>query len=107
MADHQQLGIVAELLQQAQEPVQVHVVEGCLHLVHHVEGRRATPEDSEQECQGRQRPLTTGEQRQLLHVLAGGSGLDLQTGLEQVVRICQAETPLAAREQGLEQVGEV
>ena len=48
----------------AEEPVQVHVVERGLDLVHHVEGRRPGAEHREQERQRGQRALATGEQRQ-------------------------------------------
>ena len=41
VADDDELGLVAELGHQAEEAVEVDVVEGGLDLVHHVEGRRA------------------------------------------------------------------
>ena len=54
MAHHQQLRLVTELVDQVDEPAEVYVVEGCLHLVEDVEGRRPRPEDGEQEGQGGQ-----------------------------------------------------
>ena len=82
---HDQLGVLAELLDQAEEAVQVDVVEGRLDLVHHVERRRTRAEHGEQVRQRRQAALATGQQRELLHVLAARLGLDLDAGVEQVV----------------------
>ena len=62
MAHDQQLHFVAELVDQVDEPAEVHVVEGRLDLVEDVEGRRPGPEHGEQEGQGGQRPLTPREQ---------------------------------------------
>src|SRR3546814_17746583 len=47
------------------------------------------------------------EQRELAHVLAGGLGLDLDSGLEKVVGHRQPEPPGAAREERREQPLEV
>jgi hypothetical protein len=54
-----QLGVLAELGDQAEEPVQVDIVERRLDLVHHVERRGPAAEHGEQERQRRQRPLAT------------------------------------------------
>ena len=70
---------------EVEEAVEVHVVEGGLDLVHHVEGRRAAAEHGEEERQRGERALATREQRQLAHVLARRLGLDLDAGVEQVV----------------------
>ena len=82
---------------EAEEAVQVHVVEGGLDLVHHVEGRRPGPEHGEQVRQRGERALATRQQRELLHVLARGLGLDLDAGVEQVVGLGEAQPALAAR----------
>ena len=62
MAHDQQLRLVAELVDQVDEPAQVDVVEGRLDLVEDVEGRGPGPEDGEQEGQRGQRTLTAREQ---------------------------------------------
>ena len=107
MADDHELGLGSELVQQGQEAVQVHVVEGGLHLVHHVEGRGATAEHGEQKGQRGQRPLPARQQRELPHVLARGPGRYLDPGVERVVGVLEAEPAPAAGEQRLEQRLEV
>ena len=107
MGDDHQLGVGAELVDEGQEAVQVHVVESGLHLIHHVEGRGPAAEHREQEGQRGQCPLAAREQRQPLHVLAGRLGRDLDAGVEEVVGLGEAEASLAAREQRLEQQLEV
>ena len=74
MAHEQQLGIGPELLDEREEAMEVDVVERGLDLVHHVERRRAASEHGEQERQGDEGALTTGQQRELLDVLARGLG---------------------------------
>ena len=76
-----ELRLLAELVHEVEEAVEVHVVEGGLDLVHHVEGRRPAAEHGEEEGQRGQRALATGEQRQLPHVLARRLGLHLDAGL--------------------------
>ena len=78
---------------QAEEPVEVDVVERRLDLVHHVEGRRPAAEHGEQEGQRGERALAAGQQRQLLHVLARRLGLDLDAGVEQVVGLVRTSWP--------------
>ncbi len=107
MAHHDQLRSVAELGDQVEEPVEVHVVERGLHLVHHVERRRPGAEHREQVRQRGQRALAARQQRQLADVLARRPGLELDAGLEQVVRIGEPEPTLTTGEEGLEQQGEV
>ena len=99
----EQLRLVAELVHEVEEAVQVHVVERGLDLVHHVEGRRPAAEHGEQERQRGERPLATRQQRQLAHVLARRSRLDLDAGVEQVVGIGESQPALSAREQRREQ----
>src|SRR5947209_12410911 len=41
MADDQQLRLISKLVDEIQEPVQVHIIESRFHLVEHVERRRA------------------------------------------------------------------
>src|SRR3954465_2931485 len=98
MADDEQLGLLPKLMNQAKESMQVDVVQRGLHLVHHIERRRATAEDGEQVCERGQRPLATRQQRQLLHVLATRFGLDLDAGVEEVVRIGEDKAADATRE---------
>ena len=107
VADDEQLRLLAELGDEAEEAMQVDVVEGRLDLVHHVERRRPAAEHGEQERQRREAALAAGEQRQLLDVLAAGLGLDLDAGLEQVVGLGEHEPSRAAREEVAEQGGEV
>ena len=65
----QQLRLVAELVHEVEEAMQVHVVERGLDLVHQVEGRGPGAEDREQERQRGERTLAAGEQRERLHAL--------------------------------------
>jgi hypothetical protein len=51
MAHYQQLRLRPELVQKVEEPVQIDVVEGRLHFVHHVKRRWPAPENSKQERQ--------------------------------------------------------
>ena len=99
-----QLGLLAELGDEAEEAVQVDVVERGLDLVHHVERRRPAAEHGEQERQRGERALATGQQRQLLDVLARRLGLDLDAGVEQVVGVGEHEPARAAGEQRREQL---
>ena len=80
-------------------PVQVHVVERRLHLVHDVERRRAGPEDGHQHRHRGQRLLPTGQQRQPLDLLAGRTGLHLDAGGQHVVGVGEPQPALAAGEQ--------
>ena len=75
---------------QAEEAVQVDVVERGLDLVHHVERRRPAAEHGEQVRQRGQAALAARQQRQLLHVLAARLGLDLDAGVQQVVGVWSA-----------------
>jgi hypothetical protein len=87
VADDEQLRLSPELVDQPEEAVQVDVVERGLDLVHHVEGRRPAAEHGEEEGQGGEAALAARQQRQLLHVLAAGLGLDLDAGVQQVVGV--------------------
>ena len=89
----QQLRLVAELVHEIEEAVQVHVVERGLDLVEQVEGRRPGAEHGEQERHRGQRALTTGEQRQPADVLARRARLHLDPGVEQVVGVGEEERP--------------
>ena len=81
VAHDEELRLLAELVHEVEEAVEVHVVERGLDLVHHVEGRRPAAEHREQERQRGERALAAGEQRQLPHVLARRLGLHLDAGL--------------------------
>jgi hypothetical protein len=70
VAHDDELRLLAELVHELEESVQVDVVERGLDLVHHVERRRATTEHGEQERERGQRTFATGQQRQLADVLA-------------------------------------
>src|SRR5438132_6417495 len=67
VGDDEQLGLVAELVHEVEEAVQVDVVEGGLDLVEQVERRRAAAEDGEQERQGGEGALAAREQREVGH----------------------------------------
>ena len=107
MADHQQLRILAELGDQAEETVQVHVVERRFDLIHHVERRGSTAEHGEQIRERGEAALATRQQRQLLDVLAAGLGLDLDSGVQHVVGLREHQRAGTAREQVVEQVREM
>ena len=104
VADDEQLRSLAELGDEAEEAVQVDVVERGLDLVHHVERRRAAAEHGEQERQRGEAALATRQQRQLLDVLAARLGLDLDARVEQVVGLGEHELAGAAGEQHREQL---
>ena len=58
-----------ELPNEVQEPVEADIIECCLNLVHHIERRRARPEDSEEE---RRRSMNAHRpQRQFFTLSAG------------------------------------
>ena len=97
VAHDDQLGLAPELVDQAQEPLQVHVVEGRLHLVHQVEGRRPAAEHGEQEGQGHERALASRQQGQAPHVAAGRPHLDLDPGVQQVLGVGEGQAAGAAR----------
>ncbi len=77
VGDDQQLGLVAELVDQLEEALEVHVVQRRLDLVHQVEGRRARAEDGEQEGQCGHRTLAAREQGDATDVAAHRAYLDL------------------------------
>src|SRR5215218_2465245 len=85
VGDHDELRAVGEAAQDAEEAVDVEVVERGLDLVEDVERARPGEEDREQERERGQRLLTAGQQRQPLGRFAGGSDLDLHA--EEVVRV--------------------
>ena len=87
-----------------EEPVQVHVVERGLDLVHHVERRWPAAEHGEQVGQRGERALAARQQRQLLHVLPARLGLDLDARVQQVVGVGQHQLAGAAGEQHREQL---
>ena len=70
----------------ARKRLQVDVVERGLDLVHQVEGRGPAAEDGEEEGQRRHGALAAREQRDPAHVAPGRADLDLDAGVEQVVR---------------------
>ena len=94
-----QLRLAAQLLEQPEQPAQVHVVERGLHLVHHIERRRPRPEDRHQHRDRGQRLLAAGQQRQPLDLLARRASLDLDAGGQHVVGIGQQQPALATGEQ--------
>ncbi len=107
VGDDDQLGDLTQLLEQADEPPQVDVVERGLDLVHHVERRRPGPEDRHQHRHRRQRLLATGQQREPLDLLAGRARLDLDAGGQHVVGVGEQQPALAAGEQRGEHLGEL
>ena len=105
--DDQQLRLVAELVHEIEEPVQVHVVERGLDLVHQIEGRRPGAEHREEVRQRGERTLTTGEQREAAHHLPGRARFHLDARVQHVVRLGEHEPAAAAGEQHREQLVEV
>ena len=98
----------AELVDQAEEAVQVDVVERGLDLVHHVERRRAAAEHGEQERQRGEAALAARQQRQLLHVLAAvGLASTSMPVFSRSSGSVSTSLPAAAGEQRGEQRGEV
>src|SRR2546425_11005860 len=81
---HDELRAAPELPEQAQEPVEVHVVESRFDLVQDVEGGRPRPEDGEGQRQAGQGPLAAGQEGEPTQVLAARPGLPLDPRLEQV-----------------------
>src|SRR4051794_10094867 len=77
MRDDDELRAVREPAQDAEEAVDVQIVERRLDLVEDVERARLGEEDREQERERGQRLLATREQAQALGGLAGGRDLDL------------------------------
>jgi hypothetical protein len=91
-----QLGVFAELLDEAEEPVQVDVVECRLHLVHHVERRRSADRNTAKRNARAVRLRSPPESSDsFLTFLPLGLRLDLDAGVQQVVGIRQAELELA------------
>src|SRR5687767_15920644 len=111
MTDDQQLGMLAGVVEQVEEAVQVDVVEGGLDLVEDVEGAGAGPEDGEVEGQGDQAALAAREQRQAPDLLARRARLDLDAAGQEVVGLGEDQAALAAGEQqpegALELAGDV
>ena len=99
VGDDDQLRRGAQLLHQQDQPAQVDVVQRGLDLVEHVERRRAGPEDRDEQCHGRERPLAARQQRQPFHLLARWAGLHLDAGGEHVRRVGEDQPAVAAREQ--------
>ena len=107
MGDDDQLRGFLQLLEDGEQARQVHVVQGGLDLVHDVERGRARLKDRDQERDRGQGTLAARQQRQALHLLAGGPGLDLDAGREHVVRVGEHQVALAAREEHAEHVLEL
>ena len=107
MRHDEDLGILREALDQADEPVQVDVVERRLDLVHQVERAGARLEDREQERERGERPLAAREQRDALHALATRARLDLDPGRERVAGLGGDQPALAAGEQLADQALEL
>ena len=96
----EQLRLVAELGDQAEEAVEVDVVEGGLDLVHHVERRRPAAEHGEQERQRGQRLRSPPDSSDsFLTFLPLGLASTSMPVFEQVVGIGEHERADAAREQ--------
>jgi hypothetical protein len=72
VADDQELGVLAGVVEQVEEAVQVDVVEGRLDLVEDVEGAGPGPEDGEVEGQGDQAALAPESSDRRRTFLPGG-----------------------------------
>ncbi len=99
MGDDDDLRLLSQLFEQAEQSAQVHVVEGGLHLVHDVERRWTGTKDRDQHRHRGQRLLATGEQRQSGNLLARRAGFDLDAGGEHVVGLGQPQPSFTTGEQ--------
>src|SRR5215207_553810 len=81
VGDDDELRALREAAHEAEEAVDVDVVEGGLDLVQDVEGARPRHQHGEDEGQRDQRLLAAGEQRQPARRLARGRHLDLDTAV--------------------------
>src|SRR6266511_46549 len=99
VADDQELGLLAGVVEQVEEPVQVDVVEGRLDLVEDVERARPGTEDREVEGERDQAALAARQQRQASDPLARRAGLDLDPARQQVLRVGEQQAAVAAGEQ--------
>ena len=99
VGDDDELAVLAQLLEDVEQPAEVDVVEGGLDLVEHVERARPGLEQRDEERHGGQRALATGQQRQPLDLLARRAGLDLDAGGEHVLRVGQHQPASTAGEQ--------
>ena len=106
MRNDNQLTGRAEFLEQRNKATQVNVVKRGFNLVEYVKGTRARAENSDEHCQRRQRLLAAGEQRQPLNLFARRAGFNLDTCREQVVRLGENQSSVAAREKRLKDCGE-
>src|SRR5690606_7389618 len=100
--DDDQLGVLAQLREDLQQPAEVDVVERRLDLVHDVERAGSRLEDRDQQRDGGQRPLAAREQREPLDLLARRPRLHLEPGREHVVGVGEQPPALAAGEQPAE-----
>ena len=86
----------------------VRVIERGVDLVEHVEGTGVHGLKGEEEGQRGQRPLPSGEERQLLQALARRLRQDLHAGVERVLHlVLEAESGAAAREELAEELLEI
>src|SRR5256886_6338952 len=110
VGDDEELGPARQLPQHAQEPMDVGVVEGRIHLVENAERARPEVEDREQERQARQRTFAAREQRHGLQPFAPGLCHQIDTGVERVTALFgldQPELGPAPLEETLEELAEV
>ncbi len=107
MGDEDELGLVPQALQHLPETIHVGLVQGRVHLVQDAEGGGADPQDGEDEGQGRQGALPTGEEGQALRAFARRPGQDLHPCVDDVFRVREGELGRAAVEKGLEEAHEL
>ena len=96
-----------ELVEQAEEPADVGVIERRVHFVHEAERAWLGQVDREEERHRDERSLARGKQVNPLRPLATRSSVNLDLRFERIVGIAQPEFALAAPKERLEYVDEV
>ena len=107
MGDDDELGVAANGVEHLHEPADVRVVERGVHLVEDAEGRRLVLEDREEQADRGHGLFASGEQQDVLKLLARGHGHDVDAGLEDVVVVHQGKARGTAAEELLERLLEV
>ena len=106
MSDHQQLGILPQLLIDSEQTTQVGVVEGRLHLIEDVKGARASDEKADQKGHGHQRAFPSREQREPFDLFARRPGLDIHPGFQPVPGISEQQLAFSSGKEPLENLPE-
>ena len=107
MRDDDELRVLNEALEHADEPVDVRFVQGCVQLVQHAERTGLDLVNREEQRHGGHGLFTAGEQSDALQLLAGRAGHDVNAGLQHVVFVREDEVGFAAAEDLDKHVAEV